>query len=295
MPEGMVIKTYGKFAAVHLPQEGRTVECRLRGRLRRAGGSPMAGDRVRIMELPDETGVLEEILPRRNFLTRPPIANVDQAVVVFTLRYPEADLTLVDRILVLAEEAGVASVLCLNKLDLLEEGEAERLVSLYAPAGYHVILSSAVTGRGVEELRSNLAEKISVFAGQSGVGKSRLLNAIMPGLTLKTGGLSRKVARGRHTTRHVELLPIGNGGFVADSPGFSQVNLTGIPKDHLSHYFPEMLQLLPECRFTAGCLHDQEPDCAVKAAVEEDKIPEIRYRHYLQFLEEIRQWEAGRW
>ncbi|GAW91419.1 ribosome small subunit-dependent GTPase A [Calderihabitans maritimus] len=281
MQEGIVIKRYGGFYYV---KTGSTVrECKLRGRFRRHKKEVIAGDRVKITVLNDRQGVIEEVLPRETELIRPPVANVEQAVIVMALTQPEPDLVLLDRLLILAEAASVTPLICFNKSDLTQE---RSVAELYAHIGYRVIVSSVKTGEGLDQLKKALKDTISVFAGPSGVGKSSLLNAVEPGLSLKTGQISRKAQRGRHTTRHVELLELSFGGLVADTPGFSRLNLPNIRREEFATFFPEMDKMLGQCRFSV-CLHYKEPDCAVKEAVSKGTIDAGRYSRYRQFLEEI--------
>lgn len=289
MIEGLVVKTYSNIHQVLAG--GRVVACKPRGRLRKEGLRVLAGDRVRLTVLDDHTGVIEEVLPRRAALVRPPVANVDLAVVVFTLREPDLNRAMLDRMMVLVEAAGLDALLCLNKRDLLAAGEADGVISCYRRAGYPVVLTAAKEGRGVEALLPFLQNRISVLAGQSGVGKSTLLNALRPGLGLRTGDLSARASRGRHTTRHVELLPVAGNGLVADTPGFSFLSLEGLARQDLAFFFPEMRPFSPRCRFST-CMHRQEPDCAVKEAVEAGQIDGVRYEHYLQFLSELEEIEA---
>lgn len=293
--EGLVLKAYSNFVSVRCRATGYVFQCRLRGRLRHQG-PVLTGDRVVFSPLEEGRGVVAEVLPRATELRRPPIANADLAVVVFSLKAPEVAFSFLDRLLVLIEAAGLDILLCLNKIDLIEPAEAaavEETRQRYAQAGYPFLCCSARTGEGVEGLTARLRDRLSVFAGQSGVGKSRLLNAIKPGLRLKTGELGGKLHRGRHTTRHVELLPVGSG-LVADTPGFGHLWLEGITTEELTLYFPEFEGLGRECRFP-GCRHDQEPGCAIKGAVAAGGLPAGRYQNYLALLAEVRQWEADRW
>lgn len=288
MLEGVVVKAYGGF--YYVLSDDQIWECYLRGRIRKSGSQVLVGDMVRFKMLEeDERGVIEEVLPRRNSLIRPPVANVDQAVVIFSLKEPEPNLMLLDRILVQAEAAGVSSLICLNKVDLLDGTEGDlvgELKEIYAGIGYRLFVTSAATGYGIEELRQSLKGKISVLAGPSGVGKSSLLNALQPGLSLKVGSVSKKLKRGRHTTRYVELLVLEGGGLVADTPGFSSLYLPDVKREELPALFPEFGSFAVDCRF-AGCLHYKEPDCAVRAAVGQKQISFSRYQHYLRFLQEI--------
>lgn len=280
---GVIVRILGGYFDVHAG--GETRSCVVRGRIR-ARERLLVGDRVRIRVLPDGKGVIEGVLPRKNRLLRPPVANVEQAVLVFALRDPLPDLKLLDRLLVLTESAGVSPLICANKADLVPAIEEHTWPFVYRRAGYPVVVTSAVTGLGIEDLAAALADRISVMAGPSGGGKSSLLNALEPGLRLKTGDISRRLGRGRHTTREVTLLRLPRGGWVADTPGFSALDLPAIGAGELAAYFPEIHALAGECRFT-GCLHYQEPRCAVKDAVATGSIPSFRYEHYLSFLREL--------
>jgi ribosome biogenesis GTPase len=283
--EGIIIKRIGGFCYVLASNQVYT--CKPRGRLRQGAKDILPGDRVLFQR---ELGVVEEILPRRVQLIRPPIANVDQVVIVFAGREPTIDFMLLDRLLVTVAAQDLGLVICFNKSDLARDPRS----NLYREIGYPTIYTSTVTGEGIDELQAHLEGKISCLAGPSGVGKSSLLNAIIPGAQLQTAKISQKMKRGRHTTRSVELLRLPNGGLVADTPGFSQLSLHHLERERLAHYFPEMGPLIPHCRFS-GCLHDQEPDCAVRAAVEREELSPDRYDHYLAFLEEIREYELRRY
>jgi len=270
--EGIVLKAYSGFYYVRI-KPGKVVECSLRGRFRKEKAKVLPGDYVKITIINDEQGVVEELLPRETELLRPPIANVDQALVVVSLCDPVPDLVFLDRLLVYLERTLVTPVIIFNKIDLARD-KATELINIYRDIGYSVISISAKTGQGVEELYSFLPNHISVFAGPSGVGKSSILNALNPGLKLKTGDVSIKSRRGKHTTRYTELLQL-NQGFVADTPGFSRIDLPEITREELSSLFPEMDLAEERCRFNT-CLHRKEPDCAVKVAVQQ-KRKESKY------------------
>ncbi|HEY8346913.1 MAG TPA: ribosome small subunit-dependent GTPase A [Symbiobacteriaceae bacterium] len=284
MPVGQVIRSHSNIYYVMV--EGREVECRPRGRFRLDKQMVLAGDLVEVTVVGDE-GRIDRILPRRTELQRPPIANVDQALVVFTLKEPVADYLFLDRVLVHVEHAGVEPVILLNKVDLLTPEEVEGFVALYGRVGYPVYPISALTGQGLDALRPVLWDKLSVLAGHSGVGKSHLVRALEPSRQdVRVGELSHKLGRGKHTTRHVELIPLSSGGLLADAPGFTYLEFAGMEKRDLGRYFPEFREPSRECRFD-DCLHRKEPDCAVRAAVEEGVIPRSRYEHYLLFLAEV--------
>ncbi|BAD40339.1 ribosome small subunit-dependent GTPase A [Symbiobacterium thermophilum] len=286
MPVGQVIRSHSNIYYVLV--DGREVECRPRGKFRLDRLQVRAGDEVEVTLAPDGEGRIEKVLPRRNCLERPPVANVDQCLVVFTLVEPEADYLFLDRVLVHVEQAGVEPLILLNKIDLVEEADVAAFVRLYGDlVGYRVLPISAAEGRGLDELRRHLAGKTSVLAGHSGVGKSRLVRALEPQRAdVRIGDLSAKSRKGRHTTRHVELIPLTGGGLLADAPGFTYLEFQDIDKWTLRDCFREFARYQAECRY-ADCLHRKEPDCAVRDAVEAGAIPESRHRNYLMFLDEV--------
>jgi len=283
--KGIIIKGYSGFYYVW---DGETEwECNLRGRFRLTKQTFLPGDRVAItvVDKSRRKAVIEEVEPRKNELIRPPVANVDQVVIVMAVANPEPDCWLLDRLLVMAQANGVEPVICFNKYDLLTEGE-ESPADLYRNTGFPILATSTVTGLGLEELREILAGKVSVLAGPSGVGKSSLLNKI-EGLRLKTGEVSEKTSRGRHTTRHVELMRLSSGGLLADTPGFSQVYLPKeLKREELIKYYPDFLEYHSGCMFKT-CLHREEPECAVRQAVEQGILPADRYQRYLSLLDEV--------
>ncbi|MDQ0285773.1 ribosome biogenesis GTPase [Desulfofundulus luciae] len=285
--EGTVVKAYGGHYYVASGEEIH--DCVLRGRFRREKKQVLVGDRVTFRLLPQGQGVIEEVHPRRTTLVRPPVANVDRALIVFAMKDPDPNTFLLDRFLIQAEHAGVGPAICFNKVDLGEDLSRD-MIGAYRRAGYPVVCTSVLDGSGLDELRALLQGHITVLAGPSGVGKSSLLNAMVPGLNLKTGEISRKLGRGRHTTRHVELLCLPGGGLVADTPGFSSLYLPEMKREELGEFYPEFVARRDDCRFT-GCLHFQEPDCAVKRAVEKGEISAFRYENYLQLLQEVMELE----
>ncbi len=277
---------------------GQTYLCRARGRLKRQPGDILVGDRVMFRQA-GETGeakrcggeregswIIEELLPRRTVLVRPPVANIDQLVLVMPLRDPDPDWQLAGRILVLAGQENIEALCCLNKIDLLTAEEKETFSRLLKPFPYPLIWSSAKTGAGIAKLSEGLQGKTTVFAGPSGAGKSSLLNAVQPCFTLKTGMVSGKIGRGRHTTRHAELLPLKAGGFVVDTPGFTRVSFSGLAPERLGFLFPEFAAYAGGCSFR-NCSHIHEPDCAVCDAVSAGAINSLRYEHYRLFREEL--------
>lgn len=289
MPEGKIIKALAGFFYV-LTDEKKVIQCRGRGVFRKKKVSPLVGDEVLFQADNDQEGYILEIKERKNELVRPPIANVDQAILIFSAVEPDFSTALLDRFLVLIEFNRIRPIICVSKMDLINEKEKERILNYgrdYEKSGYHVLFTSSATEDGVEKLLPLLEGEISVFAGQSGVGKSSLLNVLKPELKLETNDISTHLGRGKHTTRHVELIEIG-AGLVADTPGFSSLEFMELEIEDLNYCFPEIEKASESCKFR-GCMHMQEPKCAVKAAVESGDIPEYRYEHYKQFLQEIKE------
>lgn len=282
---GHIIKGYSGFYYVF--REGKVYECSLRGKNRQKKVRFLPGDAVEFSVLAEDKGVIESVCARKNELTRPPVANIDQVVITVAVADPAPDLWLLDRLTVLALWNEITPVICFNKGDLLPLDKRQALEEIYRQAGFQTLVCSTQEGWGVEELKSLLKGKISVLAGNSGVGKSSLMNALGGAWSLATGEVSEKLKRGRHTTRHVELFALDEDTLVADTPGFSSLELPqDLTREMLSKLFPEMMPYLSECRF-ATCLHDSEPDCAVKAAVAAGRISESRYAHYREFLKEV--------
>ncbi len=289
MIEGVLLKGYGGFYYVYA--EERVWECSLRGRFRVKDQDFLPGDRVKILREGENKATIEEVEPRRNALIRPAIANVDQAILVFAMTSPKPDLNLLDRLLIQVTDAEIEPILVFTKLDKFEEAalttgsKDHAITDVYRQIGYTVFKVSNETGQGIEEVSARITDKISVLAGPSGSGKSSLFNALSPGKKLKTGELSLKSKRGRHTTRHVELM-VCAGGLVADTPGFSSLFMPAMKRAELAGCFPEFVARRRQCRFSS-CLHDKEPNCAIKAALETGEISAARYEHYLIFLKEV--------
>lgn len=281
--KGQIIKALSGF--YYVASEDEIFQTRARGNFRNRKITPLVGDEV-IFESSNQTdGYLLEILPRKNELVRPPVANVDQGVVVTSLVEPNFSYNLLDRFLVTLEYEGIEPIIFLTKADLVKDLAAMKAIEeTYQAIGYHVITSKA-EGEDLLELQRYFPERITVFMGQSGAGKSTLLNRIVPELALETGVISESLGRGKHTTRHVELLPICDG-LVADTPGFSSIDFVEIEAVELPKLFPDFLAVASNCRFRE-CMHLNEPDCAVKQGVAANEIAETRYKNYVQFLEEI--------
>jgi ribosome biogenesis GTPase len=284
---GVVIKNYNGY--YYVDSAGEAAPCKLRGRLKKERFSLLTGDRVVFTppERPGGEGCIENILDRRNRLYKPAIANIDQIAMVFSLKNPDFNQNIADRFLVAAEQLAIPIIICLSKADLLTESDSTgRLVCLYGKIGYKVIKTSVVDNTGRQELQELLTGKTTVFSGLSGVGKSTLLNSFYPELALPTGAVSARNNKGRHTTRFSQLLPAG-GGYVADTPGFSLAETAEFTEDALKRAFREFTVYQDNCRF-AQCVHLNEPDCAVKAALADGLINQARYDNYCALLLEIR-------
>lgn len=290
---GIVAQAIGGASTVHT-RSGETVRCHLRGRLKKDRVRILPGDVVRISRVSDDEGVVEEVLPRRTTLARPYIANVDQVVIVAALAEPPPSLDLVDRLLVLAQAEGLQAFIVWNKADLVAREEADVYRQVYERAGFPSALTSPKQDLGREELLAGLSGHVTVLAGASGVGKSSLLNWLLGEERLETGAVSRRLGRGRHTTRAVQLVAMPGGGWIADSPGFSVLDLSGVPMEQLSQLYPEMVRYSAACRF-GGCLHRAEPGCAVREAVREGAIDGGRYERYLRLLDELEEAERRRY
>lgn len=289
---GTIVKALSGFYYVDVGSDCEPVACRGRGKLRHNKITPLVGDHVEITVTDEGTGMVDEVLPRTNQFQRPMVANMDQLVILASGAIPVTDPFLIDRMIALAEYKHCQPIICFNKCDL---EPAEDLVELYCRAGFQAFSISAQTGTGLDQLMGVLEGKISAFTGNSGVGKSSVLNALCPQFGLKVGEVSEKLGRGRHTTRHVELFRVG-GGLVADTPGFSAFDVEQmelIPKEELEHTFREFHPYLDQCRFV-GCAHVKERGCAVRQAVEQGEVAESRYRSYVRLYEQVKarpQWE----
>lgn len=286
MPEGQIRKAISGFYYVKF--DGGTVRCRGRGVFRKRKITPLVGDWVTYVQEGEEDATITEVHPRKNELVRPPVSNIDLALLAVSIVEPTFSSNLLDRFLVLVESHYIKPVICLTKKDKANETElqaAEEAAAYYRSIGYTVLMTAIDEPGLLEKLRPHLEGNTTVLAGQSGVGKSTLLNTLLPNLSLETGEISESLGRGKHTTRHVELHEVA-GGLVADTPGFSSLEFDTLEKQELGSCFPEFLEASEQCKFR-GCLHLKEPSCEVKRQVESGEIIQSRYHHYLQFLQEI--------
>ena len=288
MPSGIITKGIGGF--YYVASEDGMYECKARGIFRRNEQTPLTGDKV-VFSVTDpilKKGSMDQILDRTSVLIRPAVANVNQLIIVIAAQSPEPDLLLLDKLLVTAENNNMKAVVCINKTDLDTENKRKALKKAYTQAGYTVLETSIKENKGFDELRVVLNERISVFAGQSGVGKSTILNEVMHTMVMKTGGLSDKIERGKHTTRHAELIELNNGGYVVDTPGFSSFELSCVKYSDLQYLYPEFNEYIANCRYT-GCSHINERECSIMQAVESDNINEGRYRRYVDLYAILKQ------
>lgn len=286
--DGIILKGIAGF--YYVKTDSGVYECKARGKIKNKKITPLVGDNVK-MNIEDEVtmkGVIEEIMPRKNELIRPTVANVDQAIIVFAIHNPEPSMNLIDKLTVLSEYSELEIILVFNKLDLDNDHHFRDLEKVYRTTGYKVIATSTYSEEGINELKECLKNKISVFAGPSGVGKSSLLNDVQSGLTLQTGELSEKIKRGKHTTRHSELVELDIEGWVVDTPGFTSLNIDFIEESELGELYPEFEEAAETCKF-ANCLHINEPGCMVSEAIENGVISKERYETYVYFINQIKE------
>ena len=284
---GKIMKGIAGFYYVGVAESG-VYECKAKGIFRKDKIKPLVGDDVEIEVLNEEEklGNIVKILPRRSELIRPAVANIDQALVIFAAREPKPNLSLLDRFLVIMEKQDVPVIICFNKQDLCDEEEVGRLKEIYEACGYPVVLASAKQGEGIEEIKSLLRGKTTTVAGPSGVGKSSLTNLLQNEVQMETGEISKKLGRGRHTTRHSQIIQIEEDTWLYDTPGFTSFYVEEIEKEELRFYFREFFKYEGTCRFQ-GCTHTHEPGCMVKNALEEGKISKERYENYLELYGEL--------
>ena len=286
--QGKIVKGISGFYYVHVVESG-IYECKAKGIFRQQKMKPLVGDDVEIDIISEEkkTGNVAAILPRKNALIRPAVANVDQALLIFAAASPNPNFNLLDRFLVMMGRQDVPVILCFNKCDLITEEQQQEIASIYEASGCKILFVSAKTELGLKELQEILEGKTTTVAGPSGVGKSSLINLLAPEACMETGEISKKIERGRHTTRHAELIQLKGDGYIMDTPGFSSLYLPEMEKEELQDCYPEFAAFEPYCRFQ-GCSHISEPDCGVKEALSEGKIHPVRYENYCQLYGELK-------
>ncbi len=294
--QGKIIKGVGGFYYVHL-HHNRIYECKAKGIFRNQNIKPAVGDDVIIDIISEEkhTGNIIDILPRKNLLIRPAVANVDQGVIIFALAQPKPNFNLLDRFLIMMDRQEVKTIICLNKGDLVDSDYANEIKNIYTKSGYQVIITSVTSPafkEGISKLGELIEGRTSVFAGPSGVGKSSIINLFNPMAGAKTGEISEKIKRGKHTTRHSELMWIKEDTYIMDTPGFSSLYVNDMEEQELKNYYNEFIPCQRNCRFN-GCAHINEPDCGVKLAIEQGKISSLRYDNYVQLYHEIK--DKRRW
>ncbi len=285
--QGKIIKGIAGFYYVYTA--AGLIECKAKGIFRKEKLKPLVGDNVEI-ELVDESGLtgnVVEILPRKNALIRPAAANIDQALVIFAIVKPNPNYNLLDRFLITMEKQNFPCVICFNKKDIADEAEKQELIDAYGSCGYQVLFVSGTMQQGIDEIRAYLEGKTTVVAGPSGVGKSTIINALYPEANMETGEISKKIERGKHTTRHAQLFALSDDTFIMDTPGFTSLSLGDMEKEELQSFYPEFAQYEKNCRF-GGCAHLSEPVCGVKDALEQGKISRVRYENYAVLYEELK-------
>ena len=292
--QGKIIKGIAGF--YYVQTKNGVYECKAKGSFRNRKHKPYVGDNVEITVLYEETkkGNLDEILERKNFLIRPAVANVDQTLVIFAAAKPDPNLNLLDRFLIMMEQKDIPVVLVFNKKDAAEQEKLAELARIYENCGYQVLSVSALQEDGISEIKEILKGKTSTVAGPSGVGKSSIINLLQSDIQMETGDISEKIERGKHTTRHSELIAIEEETYIFDTPGFSSLYVTDMEKEDLKDYFPEFAQYEEECRFL-GCVHVNEPVCGVKDALKEGKISQSRYDNYKLLYEELKENEKRKY
>ncbi len=287
--QGKIIKGIAGFYYVHVEGHG-VYECKAKGIFRKDHVKPLVGDDVIVDVLDEEEmlGNIRQILPRRSALVRPAVANVDQALIIFAIVKPNPNFNLLDRFLIRMERQKLPTIICFNKQDIASAQEKEALRHSYETCGYKVLFMSALENEGIEEVRKLLTGKTTTVAGPSGVGKSSLINKLVPTANMKTGDISVKIERGKHTTRHSEIIALGEGTYIVDTPGFTSLEISEITKEELGQYYPEFVQYEPYCKFS-GCAHINEPSCGVKDAVAEGRISKERYDNYKTLYQELKE------
>lgn len=287
MIDGIIVRGVG--GNYYVDTGIKLIECRARGLFRLKNIKPLVGDKViiRLTEEDENQGYIEEIKERTNEMVRPPVANAEQLLIFFAVTNPEPSFLLLDKLLIAAETNNLKPIICFNKCDLANETLKKEYENIFVNTDYRIVFTSKNEEGSLDELKNILKDKLTVFSGPSGVGKSSIMNAVQPDFQLKTGEISDKLKRGKHTTRHAEIYKLDSGGYVVDTPGFSSFELEGIGEYDLKEFYPEIKKYDSGCRF-ADCLHYKEPNCVIKNAVDDGLISQTRYNNYLRLLEEIR-------
>lgn len=286
---GKIMKGIAGFYYIYVEGQG-VYECRAKGIFRKEHVKPLVGDDVEadVLDEAQRLGNIRRILPRKNALLRPAVVNVDQALILFAIVKPDPNFNLLDRFLIRMERQSLPTIICFNKQDIASSQEKESLRRAYETCGYQVLFISVLEDEGIECVRERLAGRTTVLAGPSGVGKSSLINRLSPVANMETGAISEKIERGRHTTRHSEIIALGEDTYIVDTPGFTSLDISEITKEELGIYYPEFLQYEPLCKFR-GCAHMSEPSCGVKEAVEAGKISRVRYENYRLLYQELKE------
>lgn len=285
--QGKIIKGIAGFYYVHVAESG-IYECKAKGIFRKNNEKPIVGDDciIEVISEEEKTGNISELLPRRNELLRPTVSNVDQALVVFACKSPDINYNLLDRFLIRMQMEEIPTIMVFNKVDLVSDEEKAYIAEVYERAGNKVLFTSTKSNEGIEELKEILRDKTSTVAGPSGVGKSSIVNLLQSNVYMETGSISNKIERGKHTTRHSEIIPIEQSTYIVDTPGFSTLYISELMEEELKNFYPDF-EVEKRCRFD-GCNHIKEPDCAVKAAVESGLISKCRYENYVLLFEELK-------
>ena len=292
--QGKIIKGIAGF--YYVQTKTGLYECKAKGSFRNRKLKPMVGDQVEISVLDEENkkGNMDEILERKNFLIRPAVANVDQTLLIFAAAKPDPNLNLLDRFLIMMEQKNIPVILVFNKIDAAEAEKLEEIAGIYENCGYEVLRVSALQEKGISRIKEVLQGKTSTVAGPSGVGKSSIINLLQSEIRMETGTISEKIERGKHTTRHSELIAIAEDTYIFDTPGFSSLYVTDMEKEELKSYFPEFAPYEEGCKFL-GCVHVNEPVCGVKQALKEGKISPSRYENYKLLYEELKENEKRKY
>ena len=286
--QGKIVKGVAGFYYVHVPDKG-IYECKAKGIFRKENQKPLVGDDVEIQILNEEEakGNIEKLLPRKSELIRPAVANIDQALVIFAIVKPQPNFNLLDRFLIMMEQQGIPCIICFNKADIDEQQDGDSYEEIYRSCGYETIQVSAKNGQGLDALKEKLVGKTTTVAGPSGVGKSSIINELQSSIRMETGAISTKIERGKHTTRHSELIAMEENTYILDTPGFSSLGLFDMEKEDLTKYYREFVNHEKYCKF-AGCAHMNEPVCGVKEAVADGEIAKLRYENYKLLYQELK-------